>query len=187
MSCHYSSKNDLFHHNLLNREFHQFPELSSKDDVTPEEIERFSSHLNELKLDMEKQFSDILNLKVYDWMVNPFTVNAAEADITCQEELLELKYDEESKSNFNSRGYQKLWQNKKMPALYPNMLKIILNLLLHFPTSYLVESGFIAMNHIVTKQNNCLKITERDLRLFLAKIKPDIQHLASQHQAHGSH
>lgn len=45
---------------------------------------------------------------MYDWIVNPSTGNAAEADITCLEELLELKYDEESQSNLNNGGYLKL-------------------------------------------------------------------------------
>lgn len=182
-------KLDLFKHNLQKREFYQFEELLSiKDDVTPEEIERYCSHLNELKFDMERRFNDILNLKVFGWMINPFTADVVETDITCQEELLHLKYDEESKSIFNNDGYLKMWQNKKVPALYPNMWKIIIQVLLPFPTSYLVESGFSAVNHIVTKQRHCLKITERgDLRLFLTKIEPDINKLVSQHQAQGSH
>ncbi|KAK9396847.1 hypothetical protein NXF25_020208 [Crotalus adamanteus] len=167
-------KLELLRYNLLKREFHQFPELSSiKVDVTPEDIDRFSSHFNELKLDMEKRFEDILKLKVYDWMKNPFTANIEEADITCQEELLEIRY---------------LWQSKKMPALYPNMWKMIFSLLIPFPTSYLVESGFSAVNHIMTKERNRLNISERgDLCLFLTKIEPDIQYLVSQHQPQGSH
>ncbi|XP_028656972.2 protein ZBED8-like [Erpetoichthys calabaricus] len=111
-------KLELLRHNLLKREFHQFPQLSSiKDDATPEDIDRFSSHLNELKLDMEKQFEDILKLKVYDWMKNLFTANIEEADTTCQEELLEIRYDEESKHKFDSGGYENLWQNKKNAGL----------------------------------------------------------------------
>ena len=48
-------KLDIFHHDLLQGEFHQFPEhLTAKNHVTPEDIERFSNHLGELKLDMEK-------------------------------------------------------------------------------------------------------------------------------------
>lgn len=182
-------KLELLRYNLLKREFHQFPELSSiKDDVTPEDIDRFSSHLNELKLDMEKRFEDILKLKVYDWMKNPFTANIEEADTTCQEELLEIRYDEESKHKFDSGGYENLWQSKKMPVLYPNMWKMIFSLLIPFPTSYLVESGFSAVNHIMTKERNRLNISERgDLRLFLTKIEPDIQYLVSQHQPQGSH
>lgn len=43
-----------------------------------------------------------------DWMKNPFIANIEETDTTCQEELLEIKYDEESKRKFNSGGYEKL-------------------------------------------------------------------------------
>ena len=182
-------KLDIFRHNLLQGEFHQFPELLTiKNDVTPEDIERFGNHLSELKLDMEKRFCDILNLKVYDWIINPFTANAANVDVTFQEELLEMQFDEESKTNYNNGEYQKLWQNKKMTDCYPNMWKMVRNLLLPFPTSYLVESGFSAVNNIITKHRNRLRINERgDLRLLLTKIEPDIQYLVAQHQAQGSH
>lgn len=143
-------KLELLRYNLLKREFYHFPELSSiKDYVTPEDIDRFSSHLNELKLDMEKRFEDILELKVYEWMKNPFTANIEEADTTCQEELLEIRYHEESKHKFDSGRYENLWQNKK-----------IFSLLIPFPTSYLVESGFSAVKHIMTKERNRLNISE---------------------------
>ncbi|GFS31964.1 hypothetical protein NPIL_348011 [Nephila pilipes] len=56
-----------------------------KNDVTPEDIGPFSGHLNELKLDMEKRFEDILKLRVYDWMKNPFVVNIKETERTRQE------------------------------------------------------------------------------------------------------
>jgi hypothetical protein len=50
-------KRDLFRHTISKREFHQFLELSSiKNYVTSEEIERYCSHLNELKLDYGKAF-----------------------------------------------------------------------------------------------------------------------------------
>lgn len=52
-----------------------------------------------------------------------------------------------------------------MPLLYPNMWKQVFNLLIPFPTSYVVESGFSAVNHIMTKERNRLNISERgDLR-----------------------
>lgn len=51
-----------------------------------------------------------------------------------------------------------------MPVLY---------LLIPFPVSYLAESGFSAVNRIITKQRNRLNISERgDLRLFLTEIDP---------------
>jgi hypothetical protein len=56
-------------------------------------------------------------------MINPFTVNVAKTDTECQDELLELKSDEENILTFNNDGYLKMWQTifKKMPKLYPNM------------------------------------------------------------------
>ncbi|GFR13839.1 SCAN domain-containing protein 3 [Trichonephila clavata] len=110
----------IFCRNLLKKEFHQFPNLFSiKEDITPEEIERFSDHIKQLALDIKVRFNDILNLKISNWMLNPFTVDVNEVDIVFQEEILELKYDEESKNSFNKHGIAKLWQNKKMPKLYP--------------------------------------------------------------------
>jgi hypothetical protein len=53
-----------------------------------------------------------LNLKVHEWLVNSFTVNVAETDTECEEELLELKYDEESKLTLNNDGDINMWQNK---------------------------------------------------------------------------
>lgn len=56
---------ELLSYNLLKREFNKFPELSfRKGRVTPVDIDRFSSHVNELKLDMEKGSENILKLKV---------------------------------------------------------------------------------------------------------------------------
>lgn len=182
-------KLEILHRNLLKGEFYQFPELLSiKDDITQEEIERFSCHITELKIDMKIRFKDIIDLVIYEWMINPFNANLEEVDVVYQEELLELKYDEESKNIFNIFGSQKLWQHKKMPNLYPKMWQKMKDTLIPFPTSYLVEAGFSVINNIMTKQRNRLKITERgDLRLFLTKIKPDIKDLVKKHQAQGSH
>ena len=51
----------------LKKEFHPFLKLSViKDDIIAEEIEGFSNRPNELEMDIEKQLSDILNLKFHD-------------------------------------------------------------------------------------------------------------------------
>ena len=119
-------------------------------------------------------------------MINPFTANAANVDVAFQEELLEMQFDEERKTNCNNGGYQKLWQNRKMSDCYPNMWKMVRNLLLPFPTSYWVESGFSAMNNIITKHRNCLKINQKGRSpLAVDKVEPDTNYLVSQHQAHG--
>lgn len=59
------NKLELLCYDILKGEFHQFPELSSiKDDITPEDIDRLSNHLNKLKLDIEKWFEKILADKI---------------------------------------------------------------------------------------------------------------------------
>lgn len=61
------------------------------------------------------------------------------------------------------------------------MWKMIFNVLIPFPTSYLVESRFCDVNNIVEKPRSCLKSAERgDFRLFLKKIDLDIHQLGAQ-------
>ena len=121
-------------------------------------------------------------------MINPFIANINKADVACQEELLKVRHDEESKFDFYCGVYVQLWQNQKMPNLYPNMWKICLKLLITFPISYLVEEGFSAVNQILTKKRNVLGISEiGDNPLMLTKIKQDIWDLISKHQPQGSH
>ncbi len=51
---------------------------------------------------MKNRFNDIMNyLKVDGWILNRFNTNVSYSDVTCEEELLELKYDDEIKANFN--------------------------------------------------------------------------------------
>ena len=52
-------------------------------------------------------------MEICDWLTNPFTANANKADVACQEELLEIRHDEESKTNFDSSGYMQLWQKSE--------------------------------------------------------------------------
>jgi hypothetical protein len=51
-----------------------------------------------------------------------------------------------------------------------------------FPSSYLVERGFSAVNCILVKNRNRLDVVNRgDLRLFLSKFTPDIVKLTKNH------
>ncbi|GFT15742.1 hypothetical protein TNCV_4943041 [Trichonephila clavipes] len=57
----FDDKLELHPNNQVKKQFHQFQEYHlEKDDATPKDIDRFSSHLNESKLDTEKRFEDIL-------------------------------------------------------------------------------------------------------------------------------
>ena len=104
-----------------------------------------------------------------------------------QEELLGISTNEEFKVQFK-KGYQHLWLQKDIPGNYPISWHIARKLLIAFPSSYLVERGFSTVVNLLTKKRNKLDITNRgDLRLNLTKLKPNIEHLLSKHQAHPSH
>ena len=55
-----------------------------------EHIESYADHLAALIMDMSTRFRDMLDMKVDQWMVDPFIGSACEAEIDCQEELVEL-------------------------------------------------------------------------------------------------
>ena len=64
----------------------------------------------------------------------------------------------------------------------------MVKILLHFPTFYLVECGFSAVNEILTKKRNKINICIRgDIKLKLTNFKPNIEGLVAKHQPRGSH
>lgn len=61
-------------------------------------------------------------------------------------------------------------------------------LLLTFPSSYLVEAGFSAINNLLRKTRNKLNIIEwGDLRIKLSNFRPNIKEISQKPQAHPSH
>ena len=76
--------------------------------INKADTQKYIDHLNNHKKDLESQFDDVSTMKICDWMINPFTANVNKAYVRCQKELLEIRHDEESKSNFDSGGYMQL-------------------------------------------------------------------------------
>uniref|UniRef100_A0ABM5G983 Zinc finger MYM-type protein 6-like n=1 Tax=Pogona vitticeps TaxID=103695 RepID=A0ABM5G983_9SAUR len=184
--CSFISKLDLLASNMSRQELHQFPSLANEHQLQAEDLDIFCCHLKQLKEDMETRFNDLINLKVPTWVVNPFTTDFAHLHPKLQEPLTDLKHDCEAQSHFQSYGYEAFWV--KMRNTYPILWEEVKLLILAFPSTYLVERGFSAVQQILTKSRNMLKITERgDLRMRLTKMVPDIKKLASAHQAQGSH
>ena len=83
--------------------------ISVKDNITTADTQRYIDYLNNLKKDLESRFDDVLAMEICEWMIKPFSANVNKADVTCQKELLDIRYDEESKTNFDSGGYMQLW------------------------------------------------------------------------------
>ena len=82
--------------------------------------------------------------------------------------------------------YEVFWC--KASGKYPLIWNEVRPWILSFPTSYLVEKGFLAMTLLLSKQRNCLSISKRgNLRLYLTKISLNIKKLVKDHQAHPSH
>ena len=104
-----------------------------------------------------------------------------------QGELSELQNDDSMKALFKIKGTM-MWLCEETQAKYPNKYSLARKLLLPFPSSYLVECGFSAVNDLLPKKRNRLDITKRgNLRLKLTKFRPLIKFICSRHQAQGCH
>ena len=77
--------------------------------MTAADTQKYVNHINNLKKYLESRLDS--TMETCDWMINPIT---AKADEACQEELFEIRHDEESKTNFDSGGNVQLWQNQKV-------------------------------------------------------------------------
>ena len=74
-----------------------------------------------------------------------------------------------------------------MAGVYPDLSKIILKLLLPFPTTYRSEAAFSTLVNVKTKSRNRLKTVTHDMRVALSKTVPDIVALSKMKQVHPSH
>ena len=100
-----------------------------------------------------------------------------------------MQNDESVKTSFSIKGAM-AWLCDGTETKYPISTSFARNLklLLPFPSSYLAECGFSAVNDLLLKKRNRLDITRRgDLRLKLTKLEPDIKSLCRRHDAQGSH
>uniref|UniRef100_A0A5S6QI82 HAT C-terminal dimerisation domain-containing protein n=1 Tax=Trichuris muris TaxID=70415 RepID=A0A5S6QI82_TRIMR len=138
-------------------EFYNFPnlcELRNKGQISEEDIEVYWRHLESLHQDFIERFQDIFSLEVPDWVMNPLS-GVENAEVKLQEELLELQVNEELKPKFKL-GYRTFWLQRDISRLYPRLWPIVRNLLISFPSSYLVERGFSVVADLLTKKRNKL-------------------------------
>lgn len=134
---------------------------------------------------MSIRFKDINDLIIPEWILNPFLADIQNLLPSILEELLEVKHNEEAKIDFKHNGYEWFWLKQK--SMYSQLWKEVELLIMAFPSTYLVEKGFSAVQQLLIKSRNKLEISERgDLRLMLT-IEPDIISLAGSHQSQDSH
>lgn len=179
------SKLNLYRQNLGRRQFHQFQNLSSVE-TNDEDILVYCQHLEALQEDFRNRFQDILGLIIPDWVLEPFS-SLETAELSLQEELIELSTNEELKVKFKN-GYQEFWLQCQISVLYPALWAASKKFFIAFPSSYLAERGFSIVSNLLTKKRNRLSIVERgDLRLLMTSMEPNIDRLLSLHQAQPSH
>ena len=105
-----------------------------------------------------------------------------------QEEIIELKCNDECNYKFERGGITELCQSNTTKQLFPKMWFEMVKILLYFPITYLVECGFSAVNKILTKERNKIDICIRgDIRLKLTNFKPNVEGLVAKHQPQESH
>ena len=69
--------------------------------ISEGEVEIFSSHLEQLKDDIDKRFNDVFQLNVPKWIIDPFEADIFEINVNLQETFSDLQNDLELKVNFS--------------------------------------------------------------------------------------
>ena len=80
-----------------------------------------------------------------------------------------------------------MWLCDEVEGKYPGICKSARELLIPFPSSYLVGCGFSAVDNLLESKRNRLNITKRDLRLKITNLLPRIKDMCRLHQAQMSH
>ncbi|XP_029641234.1 protein ZBED8-like [Octopus sinensis] len=159
----------------------------SKCEITNDAGIVIIDHLNILIKDFNDRFCDLKAMNFPSWLTQPLLINVSDATIQYQEELSELQHDESVKTLFKLKG-TKMWLYDEVERKYPKISTSARELLIPFPSSYLVECGFSAVDNLLEAKRNRLEITKHgDLRLKLTKLSPQIKNLCCMHQAQGSH
>ncbi|XP_068229372.1 zinc finger BED domain-containing protein 5-like [Palaemon carinicauda] len=129
--------------NFGGRELAQFPPLAViSTELIDDDLAAYVDHLKQLHNDMKTRISDLLQMTVPHWFVGPFITDLSKVDVTLQESLIELQNDTTAQARLKRGGHQQMWMNQDLCKKYPVLLKDVKLLLLAFPTSYLVETGF---------------------------------------------
>ena len=141
----------LFKQNIGRREFYQFPHLAGLE-ISDDDLLAYCEHLEVLKADMIKRFTDLLELEPPHWLIDPFCVDATTVPLYLQEELMDMQSNCEEKARFTMIGYERFWIAIPARNKFPNLWKVAKLPVLAFQTSYLVERGFSAVEQLLTKQ-----------------------------------
>ncbi|XP_068234170.1 SCAN domain-containing protein 3-like [Palaemon carinicauda] len=135
-------KLQLYKNDIRCRASEQFPCLASvSSDLQDEDLALYGEYMENMRKDMQIQFSDLLMMVIPTWVSIPFKVNVADKDISLQEHLIELQSDEIMRTKFKDGKYN-VWKTNDVATKYPLFWDRAQIYVIAFPTSYLVESAF---------------------------------------------
>ena len=97
---------------------------------------------------MQTRFCDLINMDIPTWASSPFEVDDADIDISLQEPLIELQSDEILRAKFNNGKYN-TWKTNYIATKYQFLGNRAQLDVIAFPSSYLVESGFSRVSHLL--------------------------------------
>lgn len=122
-----------------------------------------------------------------EWIRLPFIATTTGSNLSSglQDSLLDLSSDRTLRAAFVSTPLDEFWLS--VAGEYPGLSEIALDELIPFASTYLCEATFSSLTCIKNKQRSRLTRVEDELRLSVSSIKPRIQMLCCQHQAHPSH
>ncbi|XP_076352736.1 zinc finger MYM-type protein 6-like [Tachypleus tridentatus] len=101
----------------------------------------YVEHLNYLYGNMQVRFSDLLDMNILDWLVDPFRMNAVDVNITLQEYLIQPQSDITAQARFK-RDKHYFWISSEITHEFPQLFEKAKLYFIAFPTSYLIDSGF---------------------------------------------
>ncbi len=125
--------------------------------------------------DFNERFCDLERMKIPSWVSQTFVADLSEAGAEFQQELCELQVDEAAASILRFEDTM-IWLKASMKQKNPRCTSYAAIFLIHFPSSYLVECGFSAVNFLIEERRNRLDIvTGGDLRLKMTELVPDVK------------
>jgi hypothetical protein len=176
-------KLDLWKQQLQGKNFEFLPTVQQQPNKELI-ISQIEDTLENLKVSFAKYFPK-LNVSEFEWILNPFVGDPSGLSFAEKEKLIELKNDVKSKTYFIEFEIAKFWV--LMRRDFPELSEKALRALLPFGSSYLCEFGFSALTEIKSKKRERLGMLDEELRVCLSNIKPRINVICNQKQAHVSH
>ena len=169
-------KLQLWINRVENNNFVQFPcvngTVGDKQNIRVLVLE----HLSKLEDEFQRYFPEVdMTRDDLSFVRDPFTAEVHTVPLDFQEEILELKNDLSVKDLYKQSTLEKFWSG--ILSAYPDVSSYAISRLLPFASTYSCECGFSSLLNIKSKQRNCLKAVESDLRCALSNTTPNIEKL----------